>query len=82
MRAYWSRNFHRSFVFRRFARYSAPWGRTSLTASLPMVVAESGGPTMFARIGVMRALNRNVERVFRPGWKDHPWGRRKLKRGM
>ena len=61
MRAYSSRNFHRSFVFRRFARYSAPWGRTSLTASLPMLVAESGGPTMFARIGVMRALNRNVE---------------------
>jgi hypothetical protein len=25
--------FHRSFVFRRFARYSVPWGRISLTAS-------------------------------------------------
>jgi hypothetical protein len=27
-----------------------------------LLVAESGGPTMFARIGVMRALNRHVER--------------------
>ena len=27
-----------------------------------MLVAELGGPTMFARIGVMRALNRHVER--------------------
>jgi hypothetical protein len=25
-----------------------------------ILVATSGGPTMFARIGVMRALNRNV----------------------
>ena len=29
-------------------------------------VATSGGPTMFARIGVMRALNRHVERKFNP----------------
>ena len=29
-----------------------------------MLVAELGGPTMFARIGVMRALNRHVERVY------------------
>jgi hypothetical protein len=27
-----------------------------------MLVADRGGPTMFARIGVMRALNRHVER--------------------
>ena len=29
-----------------------------------MLVAEHDGPTMYARIGVMRALNRHVERVF------------------
>jgi hypothetical protein len=29
-----------------------------------MLVVECDGPTMFARIGVMRALNRHVERVF------------------
>ena len=45
-----------------------------------MLVAELGGPTMFARIGIMRALNRNVERVFDTSRKDHYWGRRKLAR--
>ena len=45
-----------------------------------ILVAESGGPTMFARIGIMRALNRNVERVFSQDRKDHHWGRRKLAR--
>jgi hypothetical protein len=29
-----------------------------------ILVATLGGPTMFARIGVMRALNRPVERVY------------------
>ena len=32
-----------------------------------------------ARIGVMRALNRHVEREFNPS-KDTHWGRRKLAR--
>jgi hypothetical protein len=45
-----------------------------------ILVATSGGPTMFARIGIMRALNRHVERVFNPDRKEHHWGRRKLKR--
>jgi hypothetical protein len=45
-----------------------------------ILVAEHGGPTMFARIGIVRALNRDVERVFNPDRKDHPWGRRKLAR--
>jgi hypothetical protein len=45
-----------------------------------ILVATSGGPTMFARIGVLRALNRKAERVFNPDRKDHNWGRRKLKR--
>ena len=45
-----------------------------------ILVATLGGPTMFARIGVMRALNRHVERVFDPPGKDHHWGRRKLAR--
>jgi len=31
-----------------------------------LLVVELGGPTMMARIGMMRALNRNVERVFNP----------------
>jgi cob(I)alamin adenosyltransferase len=45
-----------------------------------LLVVTLGGPTMFARIGVMRALNRHVERVFDPSRKDHHWGRRKLAR--
>ena len=45
-----------------------------------ILVAELGGPTMFARIGVMRALNRHVERVFNPDRKEHHWGRRELAR--
>ncbi len=45
-----------------------------------MLVAELGGPTMFARIGVMRALNHHVERVLYPSRKDKHWGRRKLAR--
>jgi hypothetical protein len=45
-----------------------------------ILVATSGGPTMLARIGVMRALNRHVEPVFDPDRKDHHWGKRKLAR--
>jgi hypothetical protein len=45
-----------------------------------LLVAERDGPTMFARSGVMRALNRHVERVFNASRKDHHWGRRKLAR--
>ena len=45
-----------------------------------ILVATSGGPTMFARIGVKRALNRHVERVFDPSRKERHWGRRKLAR--
>jgi hypothetical protein len=45
-----------------------------------LLVVEHDGPTMFARIGVMRALNRNVERVFNTSRRDHHWGRRKLAR--
>jgi len=45
-----------------------------------ILVAEQGGPTMFARIGIMRAMNRHGERVFNPSRKDTRWGRRKLTR--
>jgi hypothetical protein len=39
-----------------------------------ILVATIGGPTMFARIGAMMALNRQVERVFDPSRKDKPGG--------
>jgi hypothetical protein len=54
-----------------------PW-QAAMEALL--LVAEHDGPTMFARIGVMRALNRHVERVFNPDRKDHHGGCRKLAR--
>jgi hypothetical protein len=38
------------------------------------MLCSRGGPTMMARIGVMRALNRHVERVFNPDRKDTHWG--------
>jgi hypothetical protein len=44
-----------------------------------LLVAEHDGPTMFARIGVMRTLNRHVERVFDLSRKDTKWGRRKCR---
>ncbi len=34
-----------------------------------LLVVEHDGPTMFARIGIMRAINRHVERVFDPSRK-------------
>jgi hypothetical protein len=45
-----------------------------------ILVATLGGPTMFARIGVMRALNRGRVREFNPDRKDTHWGHRKLAR--
>jgi hypothetical protein len=47
-----------------------------------MLVTELGGPTMFARVGIMRALNRGHVREFDSSRKDHHWGKRKLKRDM
>lgn len=45
-----------------------------------LMLVSRGGPTMLARIGVMKALNRHVVRDFNPDRKDHHWGKRKLKR--
>jgi hypothetical protein len=45
-----------------------------------LLLVADDGPTMFARIGVMRALNRHIERVFKPSRKAKHWGRRKLAR--
>jgi len=42
------------------------------------LVAEHDGPTIFARIGIMRALNRGYVREFNTSRKDTHWGQRKL----
>jgi hypothetical protein len=59
------------------AEHGAEW-QAAMRALL--LVAEHDGPAMFARIGVIRTLNRHVERVFNPSRKDKHWGRRKLAR--
>jgi cob(I)alamin adenosyltransferase len=46
------------------AEHEAPEWQAAMEALI--LVATSGGPTMFARIGVVRALNRNAERTFNP----------------
>jgi hypothetical protein len=50
------------------AEHQAPEWQAAMEALI--LVATSGGPTMFARIGVVRALNRHVERVFNPDRGD------------
>jgi hypothetical protein len=45
-----------------------------------ILVAENDGPTMMARIGFMRALNRHVEHATDPPSKKTHWGKRKLAR--
>ena len=60
------------------AEHDAPEWQAAMEALL--LVTELGGPVMFARIGIMRALNRHHVREFNPDRKDHHWGRRKLAR--
>jgi hypothetical protein len=60
------------------AEHEAPEWQAAMEAL--MFVARLNGPTMMARIGVMRALNWRVERVFNPDLKHHHWAKRKLAR--
>jgi len=60
------------------AEHEAPEWQAAMEALI--LVATLGGPTMFARIGVMRALNRGHVREFNPKQKEPHWGRRKLVR--
>jgi hypothetical protein len=45
-----------------------------------LMLCSRGGDTMLARIGVVKALNRHVERVLNTDAKEHHWSKRKLKR--
>jgi hypothetical protein len=45
-----------------------------------LMAAENRGPLMHARIGMLRALNRHVERVFDSSREAEHWGRRKRAR--
>jgi hypothetical protein len=59
------------------AEHEAPEWQAAMEALI--LVGTLGGPTMLARIGVLRALNRNVKRVFTDR-KEKQRGKRKLKR--
>jgi len=52
------------------SEHAAPEWQAAMKA---LMLVSQGGPTMLARIGVMKALNRNVERVFNPDRKDPHW---------
>jgi hypothetical protein len=55
------------------AEHEAPEWQAAMEALI--LVAEHDGPTMFARIGVMRALNRHHVREFNTDRKPHHWAR-------
>jgi hypothetical protein len=59
------------------AEQDLPEWQTATEALL--MAAEDRGPLMHARIGVLRALNLNVERTLTDRKEMH-WGHRKLKR--
>ncbi len=58
--------------------HAAPEWQAAMQALI--LVGENDGPTMLARIGVMRALNRHYVPPLNPKGKEPHWGRRKLKR--
>jgi hypothetical protein len=58
------------------AEHEAPEWQAAMQA---LMLVARGGPTMLARIGVMRALHRHDVRGFTDRKEPH-WGKRKLKR--
>ena len=50
------------------------------TAVEALLLAVRGGPTMLARIGIMKAINRHEVREFKTSEKKTHWGNRKLAR--
>ena len=60
------------------AEHESPEWQAAMEALI--MAAEGRGPLMHARVGMLRALNRHVEREFNPDRKDHHWGKRKLAR--
>jgi hypothetical protein len=50
------------------------------TAIEVLMLCSRGGDTMMARIGVLKALHRNVVREFKSDRKETHWDKRKLKR--
>jgi hypothetical protein len=40
-----------------------------------IMAAEGRGPLLHARVGILRAMNHGVERVFRPDRQETHWGK-------
>jgi hypothetical protein len=68
-----------NYIIKLPKKEAAPPERQAAIEALILVV-DLNGPTMFARIAVMMALNRGQFRQFNPARKDHHWGKRKLRR--
>jgi hypothetical protein len=62
----------------RKAEQNLPEWQAAIEALI--MAAKNRGPLLHARVGMLRALNRNVERAFNPDRKDTHWGKRNLKR--
>jgi hypothetical protein len=60
------------------AEQQLPYWQTAVEALI--MAAEGRGPLLHARVGMLRAMNHGVERVFNPDRKDTHWGKRKLAR--
>jgi hypothetical protein len=60
------------------AEQHRPAWQTAVEALI--LVAETDGPTMFARMGMMQAINRHKLEELDPKRKSPHWGKRKLKR--
>jgi hypothetical protein len=56
------------------AEHEAPEWQAAMECLI--LVAEKNGPTMMARILLLRAFNRHVVREFNPHRKDTHWGKR------
>ncbi|HTE94342.1 MAG TPA: hypothetical protein VK678_12635, partial [Bradyrhizobium sp.] len=67
-------------IFRSFPKAEQDLEEWQAAVEALLLVVELNGPTMMARIGLLRALNRNVQREFDTSRKDTHWARRKLKR--
>jgi hypothetical protein len=53
--------------------------KVQVAARMVTEAAENDGPMIFARIGMMQAINRHRVKEFTPSKTTH-WGKRKLKR--
>ena len=81
-RAHWHWYPHASHLRRRRLHHQTSEGYPAVREGQAamealILVATLGGPTMFARNGMLQALNRHVERVFNPNRTAHLCGQRK-----